>query len=225
MTVVLLAMITIVALGAALAPTPVPRQALAVQSSTARTSCGLPYVVRRRGQSRIEPNELAAWCDALARALRGGATLRHALSTVDLPAPVAIHLAPAMLALARGASVNAALADVHARSRDLDLVLVVIRACAEHGGAAAEPIDRAAAALRQRAALAGERRTNSAQARMSAVVMTCLPGALLTLLALTSASVREAALSRLGLAVVGAGVILNLAGWGWMRRLIASASR
>jgi Flp pilus assembly protein TadB len=60
---------------------------------------------------------------------------------------------------------------------------------------------------------------------MSAVVMTCLPGAMLTLLALTSDSVREAALSRLGLAVVGAGVILNLAGWGWMRRLIASASR
>jgi len=167
---------------------------------------------------------LAAWCDALARALRGGATLRHALATVDPPAAVAPQLAPALLALARGASVTAALADIDARSRDLDLVLVVMRACAEHGGAAAEPIDRAAAALRQRAALAGERRTNSAQARMSAVVMTCLPGAMLALLALTSGSVRAATTSKAGLAVIGVGIMLNLAGWGWMRRLIARAT-
>jgi tight adherence protein B len=226
MTVVLLGMIGIVALGAALAPTPVPRRALAVyETPTLRTSSRSRRVTPRRRHARIEPNELAAWCDALARALRGGATLRHALCTVDPPAAVTTHLAPALLALARGASVNAALADVDARSRDLDLVLVVIRACAEHGGAAAEPIDRAAAALRQRAALAGERRTNSAQARMSAVVMTCLPGAMLTLLALTSGSVRAAAMSTPGLAVICAGIVLNLAGWGWMRRLIASASR
>jgi tight adherence protein B len=182
-------------------------------------------ITLRRVRSHVEPGALAAWCDALARALRGGATLRHALCTVAPPPSVAPQLAPALLALERGTSVAAALTDIDARSRDLDLVLVVLRACAEHGGTTAEPIDRAAAALRQRAALAGERRTHSAQARMSAVVMTCLPGAMLALLALTSRSVRAAATSPAGVAVIGAGLLLNLAGWAWMRRLIARATR
>jgi Flp pilus assembly protein TadB len=225
MTVVVLGMLTLVALGAVLAPRPVPRRAFFVDGGSIRRRSRLPRLARGRPRSSIEPSVLAAWCDALARALRGGATLRHALSTVDPPASVAPHLAPALLALGRGASVAAALADVDARSRDLDLVLVVMRACAEHGGGAAEPIDRAAAALRQRAALAGERRTNSAQARMSAVVMTCLPLAMLVLLALTSRSVRAAATSAVGLAVIGVGIMLNLAGWGWMRGLIARATR
>lgn len=225
MTVAVLGMVTVVALGAALAPWPVPRRALVAGGATARRSGRLRHITRHRARARVEPGALAAWCDALARALRGGATLRHALATVDPPTSVAPQLAPALLALARGASVTAALADVDAHSRDLDLVLVVMRACAEHGGGAAEPIDRAAAALRQRAALAGERRTNSAQARMSAVVMTCLPGAMLALLALTSRSVRDAATSKVGLAVIAVGIMLNLAGWGWMQRLIARATR
>jgi tight adherence protein B len=147
------------------------------------------------------------------------------LCTVAPPDCVARQLAPVVLALERGTSVSGALADVHAGAPDLDLVVVVLRACAEHGGASAEPIDRAAAALRQRAALAGERRTNSAQARMSALVMTCLPGAMLVLLMSTSRSVRGATTSPAGLAALGAGIALNAAGWEWMRRLIARATR
>ena len=157
--------------------------------------------------------------------MRGGATLRHALSSVPPPGFVETRLAPALLALERGASVSAALSNVDARSHDLDLVLVVVRACAEHGGAAAEPIDRAAAALRQRAALAGERRTNSAQARMSALVMTCLPAAMLALLASTSHSVRTAATAPPGLIAIAVGTTLNVLGWTWMRRLIGRAAR
>jgi tight adherence protein B len=102
---------------------------------------------------------------------------------------------------------------------------VVVRACAEHGGSAAEPIDRAAAALRQRAALAGERRTNSAQARMSALVMTGLPAAMLMLLTITSGSVRAAATSPVGSIAIAIGALLNIAGWHWMRQLIGRATR
>jgi hypothetical protein len=60
---------------------------------------------------------------------------------------------------------------------------------------------------------------------MSALVMTCLPGAMLVLLMSTSGSVRGAATSPAGLAAIGAGIALNAAGWGWMRRLIARATR
>jgi tight adherence protein B len=225
MSVVVLAMATMFAIGAAPAKGPLPRQVISVEHQPARASARWARAVRGRAHARVEPTALAAWCDALARALRAGITLRHALRTVAPPDCVARQLAPVVLALERGTSVSAALADVHTGAPDLDLVVVVLRACAEHGGASAEPIDRAAAALRQRAALAGERRTNSAQARMSALVMTCLPGAMLVLLMSTSHSVRGAATSPAGLAALGAGIALNATGWGWMRRLIARATR
>ena len=225
MTAVVLTMLAVVELGAALAPNAPPRRAGVVARERVRRVGERYRLSWRRPRKRIEPEALAAWCDALARAVRGGVTLRHALGTVPPPACVAPNLALALLALERGASVVAALADVEDASPDLDLVLVVVRACAEHGGATAEPIDRAAAALRQRAALAGERRTNSAQARMSALVMTCLPGAMLALLVVTSGSVRAAAVAPTGLAVIAAGIVLNVAGWFWMRRLIAGTTR
>ena len=225
MTIVVLSIAAALALGAAVAPAPRPRLPVQLSAPPRQRSRSRGRSSPRRPSRRADPAALAAWCDALARALRGGTTLRHALCSVPPPDRIASLLAPASLALERGASVAAALAHVDSSSHDLDVVLVVLRACAEHRGPAAEPIDRAAATLRQRAALAGERRTNSAQARMSALVMTCLPGAMLALLALTSSSVRGAATSSFGLAAIAFGVVLNLAGWGWMQRLIARATR
>lgn len=224
MMVVALSTIAVVVLGAALAPTPRPRRTGHAEAMRPRPRLTLRSAWRRTPGS-TDPVALAAWCDALARAVRGGATLRHALCTVPPPAHTAPLIAPALLALERGASVAAALAQIESASHDLHVVLVVIRACAEHGGPAAEPIDRAAAALRQRAALAGERRTNSAQARMSALVMTCLPGAMLGTLALTSSSVRGAVATPAGVTAIALGVALNVAGWNWMRRLIARSTR
>jgi tight adherence protein B len=223
----LLAAIAVLLIGAAVRPLPAPRQAegraTAVTPGSRRRRS--PTSMLRHRSAGLDPADLAVWCDSLARALRGGATLHHALRTIPPPASVRDRLAPAMLALERGASVAAALAEPVAGSPHLDLVLVVLRACAEHGGEAAEPIDRAAAALRQRSALAGERRTQSAQARMSAVVMTLLPGAMLGMLLLTSPPVRASAASPIGLVVIAGGALLNLAGWWWMRRLIAGAAR
>ena len=178
-----------------------------------------------RRRSPIDPAELAVWCDSLSRALRAGSTLHHCLRTVAPPTAAVSQLEPALLALERGASVSSALAGLDVSSPHLDLAVVVLRACAERGGAAAEPIDRAAAALRQRAALDGERRTHSAQARMSATVMTLLPGAMLALLLATSASVRSAVSQPGGLLAVALGTGLNVAGWCWMRRMIDGDGR
>jgi Flp pilus assembly protein TadB len=225
MIVMALTVAAVLAMAGALAPKP-PARAISGDDGSPDVRRGLiRRIPNRRRPGRVDPIALAAWCDALARALRGGATLRHALCRVPSPASVAAQLAPVLLALERGASVSTALADFDAGSHDLDLVIVVVRACAEHGGSAAEPIDRAAAALRQRAALAGERRTNSAQARMSALVMTGLPAAMLMLLTITSGSVRAAATSPVGSIAIAIGALLNIAGWHWMRQLIGRATR
>ncbi len=221
MTAALLSAALVCALGAALHPRPPARSVVAgddgVGAVPTRGRAAIPMPRRAR---RVEPLELAAWCDALARALRSGATLRHVLCTIAPPVPVAGQLDRVRLALDRGASTVDALDSVEHVPAHLDVVLVVLRACARHGGAPAEPIDRAASALRLRAAAIAEREANSAQARMSALVMTLLPGALLAVLLVTSAPVRHAVASPAGIAAVALGICANALGWSWMRRLI-----
>lgn len=177
-----------------------------------------------RRQPVVDPGELATWCDAIARAVRGGVTLRQAVLDVAPPNDVEPHLDAMRLQLERGAPLRVALEPRPPVPVHLDVVLVVLRACAVHGGPPAEPIDRAAAALRQRAAAIAERRSQSAQAHMSAVVMSVLPGVLLAVLLITSSSVRSALGTPAGLTVVSLGVAVNLAGWWWMRRLIRGRS-
>ena len=230
MTAALLSAAVVVAIGSALRPRATSRYVLAEGEHGGAVGAPLHRSIpreprhgstaRRRECSRPDPVELAAWCDAIARALRGGATFRHALIVVEPPASIAAALEPIHHALDRGAGLRQALDAVESAPHHLDLVLVVLRACAEHGGAPAEPIDRAAAALRQRAAIAAERRSQSAQARMSAVVMTALPGVMLAVLVTTSAAVRAAVATPLGLATVSIGAVSNVVGWRWMRRLI-----
>jgi tight adherence protein B len=221
-----LAACAVVALAARFRPA-APVRRVGNRAAHTRPARRLPGVPRRllHRRSTLDPAELAVWCDSLSRALRAGSTLHQCLRTVAPPTAAARQLEPALLALERGASVSSALAALDVSSPHLDLAVVVLRACAEHGGAAAEPIDRAAAALRQRAALDGERRTHSAQARMSATVMTLLPGAMLALLLATSASVRSAVAQPGGLAAVALGTALNAAGWWWMRRTIEGSRR
>lgn len=185
-----------------------------IRARPARRSM-LPGVWRHRGAG---PADVAAWCDALAREVRGGATLGAALRSVEPPAG-----APALLTirhrLERGFAIADAL-DVTAAGTDEQAALTVVGACAEHGGPAAQPLDRLAATLRRRAADAAERDVHAAQARLSALVMTVLPGAVLLLLLVTSGSVRTIASTATGLVVVALGAALNVLGWWWMRRII-----
>lgn len=179
---------------------------------------------RDRRAERADPGDVADWCDRLARAVRGGNTLTGAIRSVTPPPTAASPVAQIVLALDRGTPLERAAASVPALT-DLAVALTVIRACASTGGPAAEPLDRAAAALRARAAESAERRTQSEQSRLSAVVMTVLPIAMLLVLVATSPSVRYVVLSPPGLLLVGAGSLLNLGGWTWMRRIIDGAAR
>lgn len=170
------------------------------------------------------PEHVAAWCDGLAGAVRGGSTLSAAIREVDPPPSCMATIETIRLALHRGASLRQACA-IDSCPAQLDVALTVIRACAGHGGSAAEPLSRTAATLRGRAADAAERRTQSAQARMSAIVMTIIPVCMLGLLLLTSGSVRLFVRSPAGFGVVAIGTALNVVGWRWMRHLIGGGLR
>lgn len=101
----------------------------------------------------------------------------------------------------------------------------VLAATASLGGATAAPLDRFAVTMRQRASDDLERSAQSAQAKMSAKVLTSVPVAVLILLLLTDADVRSVLTSAAGGAVVAIGLGLNAAGAVWMRRIAGTAGR
>lgn len=174
----------------------------------------------RPSRPRSHTTAVADWCEGVARAVRGGETLVGALRVTPLPAGVGSAADELLAGLERGVPLDRA-ADRPTDDRDLAVVLSVLRACAGVGGSPAEPLDRAAATLRARAADAAERRTHSAQARASALVMTVLPIAMLALLTAASPAVRNQVVTPAGALVAGLGLALNLAGWAWMRRTIS----
>jgi Flp pilus assembly protein TadB len=170
---------------------------------------------RRRSDGAVE---LARWCETLARAVRGGDTLRIALERVEPP----VDHAEALVGLGRAGSRTGRSV---AGDPDVAIVLAVVTACLEHGGPAAEPLDRAAGVLRSRAAERAERRVQSAQARLSATVLTWLPIAVLGVMVVTSPAVRRVVVSPVGATVVTIGAIINVLGWWWMRRIVERAAR
>lgn len=220
MTAALLAIAFVLALGARFAPRPAPRRELrAEQQPTPVRKRWWPLPIRRRTRPPTA-GEVAGWCDDLARATRSGSTLSNAIRCTAPPASFAATVEQIVHALDRGVPLRDALHASGPTSPHVDLALIVVRACADNGGPPSEPIDRAATTLRGREADAADRRTQSAQARLSAQVMTALPGAMLGVLWLTSGATRDAVATRYGLVLISVGVALNLIGWRWMRAIV-----
>jgi tight adherence protein B len=169
----------------------------------------------------------AAVLEAVARSLRGGASLAGALheATGALPpGPVAEQLRTALIRHDRGAPVvsviDAWVAADPTSSRSLAGAALAMGS--ELGGARARALDGAGAALRDRADLAREVRALTTQARSSTLVMVVAPVAF-ALYAWTNDH-RVAALmltTPLGWSCLGLGILLDAVGAWWMARLVA----
>lgn len=181
---------------------------------------------RLRGRRHRVPQagDVASWCDDLSRRVRAGSTLRDALmSTTSDSLPLSVALAGVRLRLERGSTVEEALADV-ADDRHFALATSVVATASQVGGPSALALDRAAASLRLRAADQQERAAHSAQARMSAHVLTFVPLAFLALMLTVDEGVRSVVASRVGALVAVVGLALNGLGWIWMRSVIGRAT-
>jgi Flp pilus assembly protein TadB len=168
------------------------------------------------------PDEVADWCDLVARTLRSGSSLSAAIAAGAAADSAMAQIAASVMRQAgRGESLVAALdtAGVDPSSAP-GLAVAVLRSCARFGGPAAAPLERVAATLRAREAVLAEQRAHSAQARLSARVLTLVPIALLALLATTDGKVRAAVITPAGAAAVVLGATLNGVGSLWMRRII-----
>ncbi len=186
------------------------------------------HTVRRTGvRPRIRPEHVATWCDDVARRIRSGTSLTQALAeSVPRDAAVRDATAPIRLAIERGRPVGEAMSALDAPGssnsglRHLATACTVIAVSANLGGASAAPLDRVAAALRLRAVDEQERAAHSAQARLSAHVLTVVPVALLCVLAVSDPDVRATIAEPIGAICLTAGLVLNVTGWWWMRHMI-----
>jgi Flp pilus assembly protein TadB len=166
--------------------------------------------------------DVAAWCDDVARSVRSGRSLTVAVQeSATGHSRLASAIEPIDRALRRGQSLGAALGAIAIDpSSPVGLAVAVLRSCADLGGPAASPLERVAATLRDRDAIRQEQRAHSAQAQLSARVLTLVPVGMLALLAGTDPQVRAVVGSTAGIAAVTAGATLNVAGWCWMQRII-----
>jgi tight adherence protein B len=104
--------------------------------------------------------------------------------------------------------------------------MAALRVAASVGGNVAATLDRAAGTLRERRAIHDDRAVQSAQARLSARVLSVLPVAFALWCVSTDGRVAHFLLSSsAGWVCLAAGAALNLSGWWWMRRLIRSVGR
>ena len=171
----------------------------------------------RRRRHDVGPAEWAAFLDAIASELRSGSSIDTAWRAAWQRHDLAGH------ALHPGSTWCD---DDPARcSPDEAIVVHVVTAAARIGGPVAATIDAGAALLRERASTAADARAQSAQARLSAQVLTAVPIAFAGWNLSTSESVRAASLTAPGLVAITAGALCNLAGWRWMLRIVERAAR
>lgn len=170
--------------------------------------------------------QLPSLLHSLSRALRAGMTLHAALQHVAADSSVAGDgLRQCARRVRDGAPINdevdrwaAGLAH-----RDADLVRAVVNTGAATGSALASSFDRAAASLQERADLRREIEALTAQARASAALLTVAPIVFLLVVAMADRSVLVVAVSSpAGRVALASGVVLDLAGWIWMRYLVAA---
>jgi tight adherence protein B len=196
-----------------------PRHRVVARAIERSKAVGARLTSRRRG--RPDADSVAGWCDDLSRRVRAGSTLRDALMVTGSSSPaLAAVIAEVRHRLERGASIDEALADLVRDDGHLALAVAVIVSAARLGGPSAQPLDRAAAALRLRSADGQERVAHSAQARMSAHVLTLVPLGFLALMLTVDADVRQATTTPTGAAIIAVGLALNGIGWLWMRWVI-----
>jgi tight adherence protein B len=151
--------------------------------------------------------------DTVARHVRSGHSLASAFDRALAAHPVdgqSIHGGTTLAAAIRGTSTD----------RDESTVIHSLAMAHALGGPVASGLQAGVSILRERAAVQADIAVHSAQARLSARVLTSVPVAFSLWGTAFSRSFRGAVVTPAGLLAVAAGGILNVAGWASMRRIV-----
>ncbi len=184
-----------------------------------RPAVRLPRPDIHRGLRRVQStSDYAALLDAIARQVRGGSTLAGAIGD-EVGCFAGFEVVAEQLTT--GSSLTQALAVVEPHHADAALAVQALSATAHLGGPIAATLDEAAAVLRERAATRAERWAQSAQARLSARVLTIVPLGFAGWSAVAGERTRAVYLTSLaGATCASAGLVLNVVGWQWMKKII-----
>jgi tight adherence protein B len=212
------------AVGMALAAaTAGPTAAVALAAIAAGTATAIRWHSASRDRVR-RATQLPQALDALATSLRSGASLPVALdeAATSLEAPLRGELRALAVSAARGRPVTAVLDDWTTEHDDASTCLAstALVLATVVGSAPARALDGVAATLRERLDLAAERRTLSAQARASALVLSVAPVAFaLVLMAADTPAATFLLTTPAGWTCLAVGVTLDAAGAWWMHNL------
>ena len=190
---------------------------------------GVVRTVRRRRALAVSPvmveERFADAVGALAAAVRSGASLTQAVryATTEAAPPVRDDLTRIVAQLDTGIALEQALRswpDVRP-SANVELVVGALELHRRSGGDLPAVLDQVVGAIRDRVSITREVRSLTAQARMSAWILGCLPVGFFAFLWLTSRRDIEGAMSTpVGIACVLAGLLLELGAFAWIRKLL-----
>jgi len=177
----------------------------------------------RRARRRVAPpaDDEAVFLAAVRAELRAGASVRHAFVAAaarvpDLPLAPAVRLAQAGLQLGEVGRAAAGALPVNGAH-----VAAALEMTAATGARAGALFGRLAERAAEVQAVHRERRTLTAQARFSALVVAALPVLPALVVTATGGASTAAASGPLGMLALGAGIVLEIAGLGtvaWMLR-------
>ncbi len=190
--------------------------------SAERRTTGHRAIARRMQVRARRPaatiHDCIAVVDRVARDLRSGSSPTAAIDEALAAHPhVLIDL---RRQLVHGCSVGLVVEQARAESAHERLVLHALRASRRAAGSGASVFERAGETLREHRVWTAERRAQTAQARLSARVLTAVPIVFACWGIASDDGVRRAyASSPLPAISTAAGLALNVVGWWWMRRL------
>ena len=180
---------------------------------------------RRRARiARIE-NQFPDALDLMGRAMRAGHAFPSAIKMVgqEMSDPLARDFRLLSDEMNYGVPANEALARLaeHLQLPDVSYFVIAVMIQRETGGNLAELLDKIASIVRERLKLQGEIRTLSAEGRLSAIILTCLPFGVGLVVNFTNPDFMSLLWTDpLGLRMVGASMFMMLVGTLWMRKTI-----
>jgi Flp pilus assembly protein TadB len=183
---------------------------------------------RFRRKIMVEPALVSAgFLDVVDRHVQLGSSLRGAIvsASAECDASLSDTLRVLLLHCRTGAPLDdeEVLADAAGRPTNEAFLVRSLVAAGAGGPGTSFALQRAAWALRERHAVASERRMFAAQAVFAARILSWLPVVFGALMIATNGSVRSAYFGGVaGFACVVIGVALNVAGRRWMRRITCS---
>ena len=190
---------------------------------------GVVRTIRRRRALAVSPvmveERFADAVGALAAAVRSGASLTQAVryAMTEAAPPVRDDLTRIVAQLDTGIALEQALRswpDLRP-SANVELVVGALELHRRSGGDLPAVLDQVVGAIRDRVSITREVRSLTAQARMSAWILGCLPVGFFAFLWLTSRRDIEGAMSTpVGIACVLAGLFLELGAFAWIRKLL-----